>query len=1149
MQENYQDALDLFQRVLSSDPNDFIAHIGMSDCYRESDAIVPAIWHLERAFEQAPNNAELQDEIKKLYAMRGTKAPRRVGLTGGALARLYAKGKLYPQAISEQEKAIKHDPERLDLQTLLAEVLWESRQEVKAGRAAAEVLKRLPFSLGANRILTQLWLKAGKPNEARPFLERVRELDPYLGYELEHNGERVPDQLFKMVMLDFTPERHAAEAAGADWVLQLGDAVENSKGVTGPLKPLDSVTDVFAGDQDAQPVDLDAPDWLRAVMAAEDEPSEPAGPEPTPTPPPVSPLGPSGLADPEDEALPPWLRARLAEETGPLPDEEEKPPAWLQDALGETPRGLTTARFNEPPEETAPVEPSAPDWLSDVLQEETPPLVREASGQAAEGKGAGEAPGWLDEVLAADTSEKGKTTDILTDGEATGDDTGELLDWRDEANVAEPVPMSPGALNPTVSLEGMSDFPEWDDSPAENSQAEPDVVDRPDLVSGDAPAEEPLTAGQEDALPALQEDRQVAPLFDEPTDDDTPDWLTDGDLDSDEALSWLEEIASKYDPDFQKTTGEAEEAEPEPVEAEADEGLDWLKEEPASEAAEPASPPKLEGVETPDWLKTEEEPVLSAKAEEEEAEEAEELPDWLLGGDTAPAAKAEPVAEDEEVEEAEELPDWLLGGDVPAPAAKAEPAAEEEEEEEALPDWLRMEGAPSAEAAPTPEPAAASEELPSWLTGEPAAAAASHEELDWLRKPLEADEEEEEGIAEEELPAWLQVDAEEAKPAAEPAAEAKEPAEALSWLDEQVAEQGVSPEAVVSESLTPDKQELPPSPLPPLDAEAEPVEADALPDWLKVDEEAKAEIAKALDEPEAEPEIAAIPEQKVEREELAWLEQALQSEDLTAAEDDELEAILSADTTPPLAEVEASADTAEVEELPDWLREEPAAKVEAEVLEEEELPAWLTGEEPAAKPAVAEQAVPEQAADEMPAWLREEPEAREAEELPSWLQAPAESADAGLDDFLKAVEPAQPAEGPKAAPTPPLEMEPVPELAAEPEPEPEPVAEAAPEPVAEAKPEPEPEPVFEPMTKPTTLLPEEPVAAAPVPAGEAGERLGQAREHLAEGDVAGALVVYDSLVDDGAHLAETVADLEDLIEKKSVGPEVFRVLGDALRAQ
>ena len=105
-QENYQDALDLFQRVLSADPNDFLAHVGISECYRENGALDQAIWHLERAFEQVPNNTEIQGEIRRLYAERDGQIPRRLYLTNGALARLYLRGRLHQQAIAELRTAL-----------------------------------------------------------------------------------------------------------------------------------------------------------------------------------------------------------------------------------------------------------------------------------------------------------------------------------------------------------------------------------------------------------------------------------------------------------------------------------------------------------------------------------------------------------------------------------------------------------------------------------------------------------------------------------------------------------------------------------------------------------------------------------------------------------------------------------------------------------------------------------------------------------------------------------------------------------------------------------------------------------------------------------------------------------------------------------
>ena len=53
-QDEIQDALDLFQRVLSTSPSDFVAHIGMSEAYRENNNLDAAIWHLERAFAHVP---------------------------------------------------------------------------------------------------------------------------------------------------------------------------------------------------------------------------------------------------------------------------------------------------------------------------------------------------------------------------------------------------------------------------------------------------------------------------------------------------------------------------------------------------------------------------------------------------------------------------------------------------------------------------------------------------------------------------------------------------------------------------------------------------------------------------------------------------------------------------------------------------------------------------------------------------------------------------------------------------------------------------------------------------------------------------------------------------------------------------------------
>ena len=61
----HQEAGDVFQRVLSALPDDFVSHLGLSAVAEEAGQLPLAIWHLERAYEQEPNNGALRDEIKE----------------------------------------------------------------------------------------------------------------------------------------------------------------------------------------------------------------------------------------------------------------------------------------------------------------------------------------------------------------------------------------------------------------------------------------------------------------------------------------------------------------------------------------------------------------------------------------------------------------------------------------------------------------------------------------------------------------------------------------------------------------------------------------------------------------------------------------------------------------------------------------------------------------------------------------------------------------------------------------------------------------------------------------------------------------------------------------------------------------------------
>src|SRR5436853_6702701 len=77
----HAEAADMFQRVLSALPDDFVSHLAMSAIAEEEGQLPAAIWHLERAYELEANNAALRDEIKRLMERRDGAAPDRVELT------------------------------------------------------------------------------------------------------------------------------------------------------------------------------------------------------------------------------------------------------------------------------------------------------------------------------------------------------------------------------------------------------------------------------------------------------------------------------------------------------------------------------------------------------------------------------------------------------------------------------------------------------------------------------------------------------------------------------------------------------------------------------------------------------------------------------------------------------------------------------------------------------------------------------------------------------------------------------------------------------------------------------------------------------------------------------------------------------------
>lgn len=205
--ENNQNsnAADIFQRILSAVPDDFISHVGMSVIREEEGNLPSAVLHMEKAFERQPYNSEIQIELRRLYGKRDGIEPPKVRLTQGALARMYIRGDLIKQGVSELRTAISEYPNRYDLKTLLAETYLTGDQLANAIDIASDILTKYPFNLIANRIMAKSLKAHDHPQEMAICRKRLYALSPYEAYISEHapTVDLVPDRAISIDQIEW----------------------------------------------------------------------------------------------------------------------------------------------------------------------------------------------------------------------------------------------------------------------------------------------------------------------------------------------------------------------------------------------------------------------------------------------------------------------------------------------------------------------------------------------------------------------------------------------------------------------------------------------------------------------------------------------------------------------------------------------------------------------------------------------------------------------------------------------------------------------------------------------------------------------------------------------------------------------------------
>src|SRR3989304_4720531 len=242
--KRYGDSAHIPRRVLSAGPDDFVANIGMSIVREDEGNIDAAIWHMERAFETNPSNAAVQGELRRLIGRRDGLEPHKVRLTRGALARMYAQGELYPQSIAELRAALTEDPDRPDLQVLLAEMYWRTNQRAEAAEVASAILASLPNCREANRIMAAALHAQGRAEEALTYHRRVAALDPYsaLGETIQDDAASVDANAVRIEKIVWQPGSAVGRDTGpSDWATGVAGEKRGSRAPRPPPPPPSSL--------------------------------------------------------------------------------------------------------------------------------------------------------------------------------------------------------------------------------------------------------------------------------------------------------------------------------------------------------------------------------------------------------------------------------------------------------------------------------------------------------------------------------------------------------------------------------------------------------------------------------------------------------------------------------------------------------------------------------------------------------------------------------------------------------------------------------------------------------------------------------------------------------------------------------------------
>jgi tetratricopeptide (TPR) repeat protein len=379
-------AIDDYRRVLEILPTDDASLLGLARCLNATDQRSEAATLARQVLDYAPQNAEaLQIASDELIG----KPP------DGIIARSRAllKGGITGRAITLMRRINEAEPDRTDVQALLAEMLWRNGVRITTAELCQAILDDQPDCLNAHVILSAIWAQAGNSDLEALHHRAIEPLDPDYRQTYEWLGDASPLQPRDVPALPNAPaqppagvEASAVEPAEQEPPAEDGDRdrsawVDDLIASSGPVTPLPpqeapasvatptdtaiSESEVYAGEvTDTAPLEWapaesdhvsavdeamsELPQWLRDLQAsAAHEPAVEEAKAPA--------------EEDEAEPAPPIANDELiALETGWMPVTGEPPSAAEPEALSTASADAAPATEPEEPFTASADEPEEP---------------------------------------------------------------------------------------------------------------------------------------------------------------------------------------------------------------------------------------------------------------------------------------------------------------------------------------------------------------------------------------------------------------------------------------------------------------------------------------------------------------------------------------------------------------------------------------------------------------------------------------------------------------------------------------------------------------------------------------------------------------------------------------------------------------------